>query len=441
MAWKEEYKRKLVSAEDAVAVVKSGDRVAIGYGDEPVLLSTMLQARAGEIEGVEILYTGPGQETGWFDPGLSPYFRVKVQNTYRSNFREIIRNNQAEFIPFLFTLSLKALLEREPESGRPDVFMTVVSPPDEKGFCSFGHSLWNKRSYLKWSRTVMAEVDQRQMRTCGDNRVHVSEIDYFVDYTPPEPAPYYTLPEPDDVVRQVGEHVAGLVNHGDTVQIGWSRVTMLLPTIGVFDNKLDLGIHAEVTAPGVPNLVEAGVFNGKRKTLNPRTAVMTALYGAGPDMELAAENPRIQLRDVDYTNDLRVISSHDNMVAINGAVSVDLTGQINVESGRDLYPINGPGGQPEFVVGSLMSKGGRSITVLRSTNQEGTESRIVPVLEEGSAVTIPRTLADYVITEYGVARLLGKSLRERAEELVATAHPQLRGELRKALKRRFYSQP
>ena len=175
------------------------------------------------------------------------------------------------------------------------------------------------------------------------------------------------------------------------------------------------------------------------KTLNPGVAVVTSLNGAGKDMALAVDNPLIHVKDVDYTNNLNVIAAHDNMVAINGAASVDLTGQINVENNPDLVPINGPGGQPEFVIGALMSQGGRSITALRSTNRDASESRIVPMLKEGSAVTIPRTLADYVITEYGVAKLLGRSLKERAEALLAIAHTDFRRELQTALKARFYS--
>lgn len=438
MSWQEEYRGKLVSAEEAVSVVKSGDVIHVAYADEPPSLTTMLQARAGQIEDVTIQYSGPGFDEGWFEPGLKQYFRVKIQNTFRSNFRDIIHRNQAEFVPFLFTLSLKAQQEREWD--RPDAYMVTVSPPDDEGYCSFGHSLWNKRAYIDWAHIVLAEVNTHYIRTCGDNRVHVTEIDYFVENTPPEPEPYFTVAEPDDAARQIGEYVGRLINHGDTLQIGWSTVAMSLPSMGVFDEKLDLGIHAEITAPGIPSLVQAGVFNGKRKTLNPGVAVVTALYSAGQDMELAVDNPLIQVKDVDYTNDLKVIAAHDNLVAINGAASVDLTGQINVENGPGLVPINGPGGQPEFVIGALMSKGGRSITALRSTNRDVTESRIVAMLEEGSAVTIPRTLADYVITEYGIARLLGRSLKERSEALTAIAHPDFRVELQNALKKRFYSQ-
>ncbi len=437
MSWRDTYTARLVSAEEAVSVVRSGDTVHVAYSDEPPLLVTMLQARAGEIENVTVEYSGPGLDQGWFEPGMRPYFRIKVQNTFRSEFRDILHDNRAEFVPFLFTLSLKA--QREREWARPDVYLVSVSPPDEEGYCSFGHSLWNKRAYIDWSRIVLAEVNARHIRTCGDNRVHVGKIDCFVENTPAEPEPYYSVPEPDDVARQMGHHIGSLIDHGDTIQIGWSNVAMSLPAMGVFDDKLDLGIHAEITAPGIPQLVQAGVINGKRKTLNPDVAVVTSLNGAGKDMELAVDNPLIHVKDVDYTNDIKVIAAHDNMVAINGAASVDLTGQINVENNPELVPINGPGGQPEFVIGALMSKGGRSITALRSTNTDASESRIVHMLREGSTVTIPRTLADYVVTEYGVAKLLGRSLKERAEALVSIAHPDFRTELQTSLKARFYS--
>ena len=185
-------------------------------------------------------------------------------------------------------------------------------------------------------------------------------------------------------------------------------------------------------------LVEEGVINGSRKTLNRGKAVTSALAGAGREMDLAANNPKVEVRDVDYTNDLRVISAHDNMVAINGAASVDLTGQINVESAEGSHPINGPGGQQEFVIGALASRGGRSITVLRSTTRDG-QSRIVPILDAGASVTIPRTLADYVVTEYGVASLLGKTTSQRALALINIAHPDFRKELSDSQRARLYS--
>ena len=438
MGWPDHYRSRTVPLEDAVSHVKSGHRVVITLGEEPRLLSSALQARAGEIEDVTILCAGPANELGWFDPGIAPSFNVQVQNSYRYTYRPFLEDGHAEYMPALFTLMSKTFQERGLEDLRPDVFFTVVSPPDQNGFCSFGHSLWNKRSYASAARLVIAEVDPRTFRTFGTNSIHVSEIDYFVLNPYTGPVLYHSLPPPDDTVREIARHANTLLRDGDTIQIGWGRVGMSLPRAGLFDNKSDLGIHSEVMCPGVLPLVQEGVINGSRKTLNRGIAVTSALAGAGEEMDLAADNPRVEVRDVDYTNDLRIISAHDNMVAFNGAVSVDLTGQINVESAPGPRPINGPGGQQEFVIGALASRGGRSITVLRSTARDG-QSRIMSQFDAGASVTIPRTLADYVVTEHGVAALLGKTNNQRADALINIAYPDHRKDLTNSLKHRTYS--
>ncbi len=438
MGWPDHYNSRTVPLEDAVFHVKSGDRVVITLGEEPRLLSSALQARAGEVQDVTILCAGPANELGWFDPGVADSFNVQVQNSYRYTYRPFLEDGRAEYMPALFTLMFNNFRERGLEDHRPDVFFTVVSPPDQNGFCSFGHSLWNKRSYASAARLVIAEVDPRTFRTFGTNSIHVSDIDFFILNPDTSPVLYHSIPPPDDIVREIARHANILLRDGDTIQIGWGRVGMSLPKAGLFDNKSDLGIHSEVATPGMLPLVEEGVINGSRKTLNRGIAVTSALAGAGEEMDLAADNPRVEVRDVDYTNDLRVISAHDNMVAFNGAASVDLTGQINVESAQGPRPINGPGGQQEFVIGALNSRGGRSITVLRSTTPDG-NPRILHQFDAGASVTIPRTLADYVVTEYGVAALLGKTNTQRAQALINIAHPDHRQELIKSLKKRSYS--
>ena len=438
MGWPEHYHSRTVSLEEAVSHIRSGNRVVITLGEEPRLLASGLQARAGDIENVVIQCAGPANELGWFDPGIDSSFNVQVQNSYRYTYRPFLDDGRAEYLPSLFTLMFKGIEERGLEDQRPDVFFAVVSPPDQNGFCSFGHSLWNKRTFAASARMVIVEVDPRTIRTFGTNSIHVTDIDYFVVNPDTGPVLYHSIPDPDDAVQEMGRHVSTLIHDGDTIQIGWGRVGMSLPRAGIFDGKKDLGIHSEVMAPGMLPLVEEGIINGSRKTLNRDKAVTSALAGAGREMDLAANNPKVEVRDVDYTNDLRVISAHDNMVAVNGAASVDLTGQINVESAEGSHPINGPGGQQEFVIGALASRGGRSITVLRSTTRDG-QSRIVPLLEAGASVTIPRTLADYVVTEYGVAALLGKTTSERARALTNIDHPTFRKQLTDSLKNRSYS--
>jgi 4-hydroxybutyrate CoA-transferase len=485
MSWRDEYQRKLVTAEEAVKVVKSGDLVAMTMGQQPKKLCEALVARFGELENVEILQADPLVDFGWFQPDFQKAFRVNVENAYRGFVRDAIYEKRADFTPNLYSFRFKPIDDNRPEKRDINVFMTVVAPPDDHGFCSFGHSVWNKPGYARRAKKVLVEVDENQIRTFGGNYIHISEIDYFVEHTPPimsneevarllasmaaEPraaleivvpaiplqqraellprlAPLKTsqirdiartlgVGEPDEPTKRIAELVSSLIKDGDTIQIGYSMVTVWFPRLGVFDNKHDLGWHSEIMPIGVPQMVEAGLFSGARKTIHRGKAVSTRVTVAFEEQKICHLNPRFELYDVEYINDVRTIAAHDNMVAMNGAISVDLTGQINVEVMPGNYPWNGTGGQPEFVIGSLLSKGGRSIHVLRSN--AGTASRIVPTLPEGTPVAIPRSFADCIVTEYGIARLMGKSLRQRAQELIAIAHPDHRAELTRRAKELF----
>jgi 4-hydroxybutyrate CoA-transferase len=327
----------------------------------------------------------------------------------------------------------------------PDVLLTEVSPPDEKGFCSFGQSLWNKRKHVKSAKLVIAEVNQRLIRTYGDNFIHVSEIDHFVEHiSSGSVLGAGTLAgrakkEPEPYLKDIAGYVGSLIKDRDTLQIGVGRTTEPLVRLGLLDGKSDLGYHSEATPPGIITLVKEGVITGKYKTLNPEIVIVTSLGGGTrEEMEWASNNPMFHLIDVEYLEDIRVISGHDNMVAINNALAIDLTGQITAENLGTRF-LGVAGGQLPFVVGALLSKGGRSITVLPSTAQRGTVSRIMPTLPQGTGITIQRNCADYIVTEYGVAKLFGKSVRQRAQELVAIAHPDFRTELRKEAQKLFWS--
>jgi 4-hydroxybutyrate CoA-transferase len=326
----------------------------------------------------------------------------------------------------------------------PDILLTEVSPPDEHGFCSFGASLWNKRREIKEAKLVIAEVNPNLIRTYGDNYVHVSEIDYFVEHIPSGGAPGMgtlagRMPkEPEPYVKRIAENVSQLIKDGDTIQIGVGRTTEPLVRLGLFDGKHDLGFHSQATPPGVISLVKEGVITGKYKTLHPGKVVVTSIGGSTrEEMQWVDNNPLFLLVDVTYLEDIRVIAAHDNMVAINNALAIDLMGQVAAETiGRRVLSV--AGGQIPFVIGAWLSKGGRSITVLPSTAQGGTVSRIVPTLPPGTAVTIQRNCVDYVVTEYGIAHLRGKSARQRANELISIAHPDFRAELRKEAEKLFW---
>jgi len=244
------------------------------------------------------------------------------------------------------------------------------------------------------------------------------------------------LAQPPEVARTIAGYVSELVPDGATIQIGVGEPSMYLGRAGAFDNKLDLGLHTEMVAPGIAKLVDAGVINGRRKTLHKGKAVAVAWSGSDEeDLKIVEENPAFEVYDPEYLLDVRTISRNDNYHSLNNALSIDLIGQINSESVFGPRMINGTGGQPETHIGALLSKGGRAITLLPSTAMDGAVSRIVPMHEPGSIVTIPHFFADTVVTEYGVARLWGKNHRQRAEELIAVAHPDHRAELRRQAQR------
>jgi 4-hydroxybutyrate CoA-transferase len=240
------------------------------------------------------------------------------------------------------------------------------------------------------------------------------------------------LSAPPEAAKAIAGYVSELVPDGATIQIGAGEPSMYLVRAGAFDGKSDLGIHSEMAAAGVAKLVDAGVINGRRKTLHPGLAIAGAWSGSdAEDLRIVTNNPKFEVRDTDYINDLRVIAQNDKFHSLNNALSIDLTGQINSESVFGGRVINGSGGQPEFQIGALLSKGGRAITLLPATAMEGAVSRIVAWHEAGSLVTVPRFFADTVVTEFGIARLWGKNHRQRAAELIAIAHPDFRAELKK----------
>ena len=437
--WQEEYKRKLVTAEEAVIKVKSGDRVAfpIDMSGGPVVLAEALAARLGDLKDVELEMASPGMDFGWFEPGWEASFKVIVQSFVTPLVRPMMDEKRSDYNPRLYSLWGKAFEEGRPGLKGVDVFMTVVSPPDKHGFCSFGCDIWSKKWSVKNAKKVLVEVDENWIRTYGDNFVHVSEIDCFVEHTR-EPREI-ELPEPEEYMKAIGSYVATLVRDGDTFGVGAGKIGNTLCLQGIFDDKRDLGYYAENMVPGVVKLVEDGVVTGKRKTFHPGKVVANNLgLLATPDkLAFVDNNPMFELYPQDYILNNSNIAANDNMVAINSALSIDLTGQIASESlGPRMF--SGSGGQPDLAIGAMFSKGGRSIMMLRSTSTDGKISRITPFLDPGTIVTVPRNYADYIVTEYGIASLLGKPQRERARELIAIAHPDFREELEKQARKLFW---
>ncbi|GIW18227.1 MAG: 4-hydroxybutyrate CoA-transferase [Tepidiforma sp.] len=430
--WPEEYAAKLMTAAEAAQLVRPGDTVVIPIGAITPNLCAALWERREELHDVDVLACAPFVDPGWYEPG-HPAFRTHVELFNTAVARASMVRGATDFVSIPFSRRFKGEDERGGGRFAIDVVFVGVSPPDRFGYCSFGTSVWNKGSYARRARTVLAEVFAGYPRTGGDNRIHVSEIAAFVEGG--ELPPVRAARESNPFHPAMAGYVNELLRHGDTLQIGTGLSTLPLARAGAFDGLADLGVHSEVSIPGLNELVARGVITGARKTVNPGKFVATALSATTEwDLEFIHENPVYELRDVAYTNDIQVIAAHENMVAINNAMTIDLTGQVAAESiGPAMW--SGPGGQLEFVIGAMYAKGGRSITLLPAAAKDGTVSRIVAEHAPGTVVTVPRQFVDYVVTEYGVARLFGKSDRERAEELIAVAHPDHRSELRRALRR------
>jgi 4-hydroxybutyrate CoA-transferase len=440
MGWQEDYKKKLVTPEQAVSVIKSGDRVCFVQGNEPQALGLALAARLGEVENVLLSLRTPGRDFGWYDPVFEMSFKIEVGFPLPI-VRQIIAERRADLaiggLGFIFT---------EEDRGPADVVMVELSPPDEHGYCSFGASVWTKKSEIRRAKIALAEVNKNLIRTYGDNFIHVAEIDYFVEHTPSGKQPGGTdllgrkSVEAGEAEKKIAQNVAELVRDGDTLQVGVGSTSEWCCTLGTFESKKDLGWHSETTPRGIIPLIRQGIINGSRKTINTNKAVATACGGGTKeDMDFVNMNPAFELYSAEYCLDVRVIAAHDNMVAINSAVSVDFAGQVAAES---IGPrvISGAGGQTSFAVGSFLSKGGRNITVLTSTAGSGEKkySRITSLLAEGTIVTVPRTISDYVVTEYGVAHIKGKTQRQRALDLIAIAHPDFRADLKKEAEKLYW---
>lgn len=433
MDWRERYPEKVMTADEAVKMVRSGDRVVIGMMYQtPLELCRALVRRSQELHDVEIENT-ISTFGDWWQGEARSAFKVRTC-----------------FITVTDRSALKAgLLDyvvpgptRQDESywtERPvDVFMTQLSPPDEQGFCSFGMCIWGARQVAQAARCILAEVNERFIRTGGENYVHVSQIDALVPcgpdwrmLRPPE-----RTPEETDVTEVICSLVAHeIVQDRDTVQVGTGTVSAALPAY--LGHRRELGMHTELIFSGVPQLVEQGIITGQHKTLHQGKVVGTSFGPLRDDeLRLVDGHPAFELYDMSYTNDIRTIMAHDNLVAVNNALLVDVTGQVTAESlGPQIY--SGIGGAFAFAVGAAHARNGRSVTVLPSTAVVDGQrhSRILPVLAAGTAVTVPRNYADIFVTEYGIARLRGKTLRQRVEEMVSIAHPDFRSELRREAKR------
>ncbi len=421
---------RIVSAEEAVAPIRSGDWIYVhAAAAAPSVLLDALVARADELHDVQVLHLhleGPGPH---LQPEMAGHFRHRAL-FIGSNARAAINEGRAEYIP--------AFLNDIPGMFRDrtldlDAVLINVSPPDAHGFCSLGTSVEATLAAVRAADTVIAQFNHSMPRTLGDAFVHVDQIDTAVEVD----IPPYVSPPPQigDAERLIGLHVADLVPDGATLQLGIGAIPAAVAM--ALGDKRDLGIHTEMFTDAVVDLVEKGVVTGRRKEINRNKIVSSFMMGTERLYRFVDDNPMIELRPCDYTNDTAVIRRLSRMVAINSAIEVDLTGQVCADSlGYHLF--SGVGGQMDFIRGAALAEEGRAIIALPATAAKGTASRIVPVLKEGSGVVTTRAHVRTVVTEFGVAELYGRSTRERAQALIAVAHPAFRDELERFARTAHY---
>ncbi len=430
MSWTDQYKQKVATPAEAVKAVKSGDRIFLtGNSSVPKEILSALVDRALELQDVEIcqaLTTGPAD---YVSPELEGHLRVNTM-FISHNIREAVQNGEADFTPVL--LSEFPLLFKE-KILPVDVAFVHLSPPDPHGYCSFGVEVGLSKSPAESAKIIIAEINEQMPRTLGDSFIHISAIDYIVpvDYQLPE------LPmgdgNPSDTVKKIASYIAELIPDEATMQMGIGAIPDAVLHY-LFDKK-DLGIHTELFSDGVIDLVEAGIITNAKKTLHPGKIVVGFILGTKRLYDWVHNNPLCEFLRTEYINDPFVISQNHRMVAVNSAIEIDLTGQVCADSiGTKLY--SGVGGQLDFIYGASRSKGGVPIIALPSTARDF--SRIVPTLKQGAGVVTSRNHIHYVVTEYGVADLYGKTIHQRAQSLIDVSHPQFREELTKEAKALHY---
>jgi len=415
-----------VTAAEATATVRSGQRVYVQGGCAvPRALIDALVARYQELSGVEIVHMHTEGDAPYAQPEMAGHFRHNALFVGR-NLREAVNQGRADFTP-VFLSDVPGLFE----TTLPlDVALIQVSPPDNAGYCSLGISVDCAKPASLAAKTVIAQVNRRMPRTLGDGFLHVSQINFLVE----EDAELTEVvcPPPDEVARRIGEYVVSLIEDGSTLQTGIGTIPNAV--VASLSGHQHLGVHTEMFSDGLLDLIESGVVDSSAKSYHEGKVVSSFVMGSRRLYDFVDDNPLIEMHPVTFTNDPFVIARNDRMVSINSAIEVDLTGQVCADSiGHMLY--SGIGGQLDFIRGAARSRGGKAIIALPSTAKGGDVSRIVAELRPGAGVVTTRGDVHQVITEYGVADLHGRTLRDRAKALIEIAHPRFREELSAAARR------
>jgi len=429
MSWVDDYKKKLVTAEEAVSVIKSGDRVYIsGNAATPYVVMGALASRKDELDDVELVHV--------LLMGEDPLSRPEMEGHFRHNSlfvgpadRKAINEGRADYIPiFLHQIPDLIYSEQMPL----DVAMLHLSPPDEHGFMSLGVEVLASKAAAEKAKIFIAQVNEQMPRILGDSFIHVSWVQKIVEVS--EDLPQLERKPFSEVERKIGHFVAELIEDGSTLQLGIGGIPDAV--LSALKGRRDLGAHTEMVSDGVMEAIEAGIITGAKKTFHPYKVILTFILGSKKLYDFTDNNPIFEAHPTDYTNHPFNISRNDNMVAINSAIEVDITGQVCSDS-IGAYIYSGFGGQVDFIRGATHSKGGKPVIALPSTAKNGEVSRIVPFLKKGAGVVTTRADVKYVVTEYGVAYLHGRNLQERTIALINIAHPKFRPDLIKDAKDRY----
>ena len=418
-----------MTAEEAVKIIQSGDRVMIQGGSAtPQALIRAMVARAAELRNVEIVHLHTEGEAGYTAVELRESFHTSAF-FIGANVRKMV-GQTVDYIP-IFLSDIPSLFR----SGimNLDVVLVNVSPPDKHGFCSLGVSVDIVISAIEQGKKVIAQINPKMPRTFGDALVHIKNFDACVEVV--EEIHEMKLAAPSEEEVLIGKHIAGIIEDGATLQMGIGGIPNAV--LNFLTSHKNLGIHTEMFSDGIVDLVEKGIINGSKKKMNPYKIVSGFAMGTRRLYDFMDDNPEIEMKDITYVNDTAIIRQNPRATAINSAIEIDFTGQVCADSiGTRMF--SGVGGQMDFMRGSALSKGGKPIIAITSATQKGV-SKIVPMLKQGAGVVTTRAHARYVVTEYGVAFLFGKTLKQRARALRDIAHPDHREELDKAIFERFGS--
>lgn len=428
MKWQDIYKSKLVTAEEAIKAIHDGDRVVTGFAcGEPFGIERALIENYENYHDVQITNMLSLGDSPWCRPEMKGHFTLNCLFASKSN-RKAILNGAADFTPINFSeipFVLKNII-------RPRVSICTVSPPDEHGNVSFGTTVDYTKGTTDYAEVVIAQVNKYMPRTFGNSTKHVRDFTYFVEID--EPLPEVKSVELTDVERAIGKNCASLINDGDCLQLGIGGIPDAI--CEELTNKKDLGLHSELVGDGVVKLLEEGIINNKKKQSHQGRTVLGAAFGSKILCDYLNNNPAVEMYPIDYVNDPYVIAQNDNVVSINSCIQVDLMGQV-VSDTIGLTQFSAVGGQVDFVRGAAKSKNGRSIIAMTSTTKNDTISKIVPIITEKSAVTTTRNDVNCIVTEYGIAYLKGRTMKERARALIKIAHPKFRSWLEEEYENRF----